>query len=82
MKCMKNEEFQKPKNLGLMHEVYEEWRIKDPYQWRRTRSRPKITWERSLEWKRKVLGGEEIGSIERDWGEWEKIALNGIYRKS
>ena len=23
--------FQKPKNIGLMHEMHEEWRIKDPY---------------------------------------------------
>ena len=46
----------------------EEWRIKDPYQWRRARSRPKNTWEWGLEWERKVLGGKEIGSVERDWG--------------
>ena len=64
--------FEKPQNLSLMHEMHEEWRIKDPYQKGRTRSKPKKTWEWSLEWERKVLGGEEMRSVERDWGKWEK----------
>ena len=60
------------KNLGLMCEMHEEWRIKDTYQWRIARSRPKITWEWSLEWERKVSGGEETRSVERDRGGMRK----------
>ena len=52
----------KPKNLGLMHEMHEEWRNWDTYQWRNTWSRPKNNWEWSLEW--------------RDKGYWERLKRN------
>ena len=65
----------KPKYLGLMHEMHEEWRIKDPYQRRKAWSRPKSKWGRWRGWLRSVWKRNERVSVERDWWEMKKIAL-------
>ena len=51
---LKNPKNSSKKKKGLMREMHEEWRIKDPYQRRKAWSRPKITWEWSLELERSV----------------------------
>ena len=42
--------------------------------------RPKNTWERGLEWLRRVLVGEETKTIERDRGEIRKNRADPLYR--
>ena len=58
-----------------MHEMREEWRIKDPYQRRKAWSRPKSKWGRWKGWVRSVWERNERVSIERDRWEMKKIAL-------
>ena len=86
--CEKTQQFwktpnfqKKPQKLGQKHEMHDERMKKRHTRSKKCTQRPKNTWVEDLECEREVLGGEEMKTIERDWGEMKKKCTDPLYRK-